>query len=311
MGYWKRAEKELKREKKNGLYPVVYVTDSLKEYQQELVEKEVDSLRELDMVNSSFQNVLSESESFQEQLQNFGQTFANINQVSRQFEDVKGEITQSVRQAQGGVEDLKNSSKQVESHFVEIEDTFQDFLEAVRNIKNCTRKIITIADQTNILALNATIEAARAGEQGKGFAVVAVEVKALADEIKKLVADVNTSITDVEEGTVKLNGSINSSQSALGESLGKVDNTYAMFDKITEAAEGATSVQEEISRAIDESDRELQSLREFFDQTRERYREVMKHINAASKLGTTKSAMFEDVDNMLSQIPPMIEDYDN
>ncbi len=311
MGYWKKAEKELKREKKDGLYPVVYVTESLKDYQQELVEKEVDSLRELDLVNSSFQNVLSKSESFQQQLQSFGQIFTNINQVSKQFEEVKSDISQSVNQAQGGVEDLKNSSKQVESHFVEIEDTFQDFLEAVRNIKNCTRKIITIADQTNILALNATIEAARAGEQGKGFAVVAVEVKALADEIKKLVAEVNDSIGDVEEGTTKLSGSIDSSQVALGESLGKVDNTYAMFDKITEAAEGATSVQEEISRTIMESDEELRALQEFFDQTRERYRDVMKHIDAASKLGTMKSAMFEDVDNMLSQIAPMIADYDS
>ncbi len=311
MGYWKKAEKELKREKKDGLYPVVYVTESLKDYQQELVEKEVDSLRELDLVNSSFQNVLSKSESFQQQLQSFGQIFTNINQVSKQFEEVKSDISQSVNQAQGGVEDLKNSSKQVESHFVEIEDTFQDFLEAVRNIKNCTRKIITIADQTNILALNATIEAARAGEQGKGFAVVAVEVKALADEIKKLVAEVNDSIGDVEEGTTKLSGSIDSSQAALGESLGKVDNTYAMFDKITEAAEGATSVQEEISRTIMESDEELRALQEFFDQTRERYRDVMKHIDAASKLGTMKSAMFEDVDNMLSQIAPMIADYDS
>lgn len=311
MGYWKKAEKELKREKKDGLYPVVYVTESLKDYQQELVEKEVDSLRELDLVNSSFQNVLSKSESFQQQLQSFGQIFTNINQVSKQFEEVKSDISQSVNQAQGGVEDLKNSLKQVESHFVEIEDTFQDFLEAVRNIKNCTRKIITIADQTNILALNATIEAARAGEQGKGFAVVAVEVKALADEIKKLVAEVNDSIGDVEEGTTKLSGSIDSSQAALGESLGKVDNTYAMFDKITEAAEGATSVQEEISRTIMESDEELRALQEFFDQTRERYRDVMKHIDAASKLGTMKSAMFEDVDNMLSQIAPMIADYDS
>ncbi len=311
MGYWKKVEKEMKQEKKDSLYPVVYVTDSLKDYQQELVEKEVDSLRELGLVNSSFQEVLRESENFQEHLKSFGHTFANIDQVSRQFDEVKGEITQSVDLAQGGVEDLKSSAKQVESHFVEIEDTFQDFLEAVRNIKNCTRKIITIADQTNILALNATIEAARAGEQGKGFAVVAVEVKALADEIKKLVAEVNGSIGDVEEGTAKLNGSINSSQAALGESLGKVDNTYAMFDKITEAAEGATSVQEEISRAIDDSRRELDSLEGFFGQTRESYREVMNHINAASKLGTTKSAMFEDVDNMLSQIPPMIADYDS
>ena len=208
------------------------------------------------------------------------------------------------------MEELKNSSKEVESHFDEIEDTFGDFLEAVKNIKKCTSKIITIADQTNILALNATIEAARAGEQGKGFAVVAVEVKALADEIKKLVAEVNSSINDVELGTEKLNSSINTSQEALEESLNKVDDTYAMFDKITEAAEGATTVQDDIARAIDESDRELQSLQDFFDRTKVKHQEVMQYINSASKLGTTKSSMFEDVDNLLSQIPYIVEDYD-
>ncbi len=39
------------------------------------------------------------------------------------------------------------------------------------------------------------------------------------------------------------------------------------------------------------------------------YQEVVRHINRASKMGTTKSAMFEDVDNMMSQIPPIIKDF--
>lgn len=310
MGYWKEAKKELKRERKSSLYPVVYVAQSLKEYEHALMQKEVDSLQELGLVNSSFHEVLQEAENFYVQLQNFGQSFSNINQASSQFEGVKGEIAQSVGKAQKGVEALKNSSKQVESHFDQIEHTFGDFLEAVKKIKKCTSKIITIADQTNILALNATIESARAGEQGKGFAVVAVEVKALAEEIKKLVAEVNTSISDVEQGTEQLNASITTSQQALEESLDKVDDTYAMFDKITEAAEGATEVQDEIARAIGESDQGLTTLQEFFERTKVKHEEVLRYIESASKLGTTKSTMFEDVDNLLSQIPPIIEDYD-
>ena len=310
MGYWKEAKKELKRERKSSLYPVVYVAQSLKEYEQELMQKEVDSLQELGLVNSSFHEVLREAENFYVQLQNFGQSFSNINQASSQFEGVKGEIAQSVGKAQKGVEALKNSSRQVESHFDQIEHTFGDFLEAVKKIKKCTNKIITIADQTNILALNATIESARAGEQGKGFAVVAVEVKALAEEIKKLVAEVNTSISDVEQGTEQLNASITTSQQALEESLDKVDDTYAMFDKISEAAEGATEVQDEIARAIGESDQGLTTLQEFFERTKVKHEEVLRYIESASKLGTTKSTMFEDVDNLLSQIPPIIEDYD-
>ena len=170
-------------------------------------------------------------------------------------------------------------------------------------------KIVSIADQTNILALNASIEAARAGEQGKGFAVVAGEVKSLSDEIKNLVDMVDASIGDVEEGTDKLSTSIHTSRQALGQSLSKVDETYEMFDNITQAAEGAESVQKEISLVIDDSKSRLQAMSGFFEKLKMHYEKVMQHIRSASKMGTTKSAMYEDIDNMMSQIPPVISDY--
>ena len=68
------------------------------------------------------------------------------------------------------------------------------------------------------------------------------------------------------------------------------------------------SVQGEISSVIDASRQELQVLRQFFDQIKDQYQEVVRHIESASKLGTTKSAMFEDMDNMISQLPPIIKE---
>ena len=290
------------------LYPVLHVAGSVKERQREIVEKEVASLQQLSMVNESFNAVLDESEKFHQKLEDFEQIFSSIGQVSEQFASVKEEISGSVRNVQNEVESLKEQTLQVETYFGEMEKTFQVFLDSIKQIKKCTNQITAIADQTNILALNASIEAARAGEHGKGFAIVAVEVKNLADQIKTLVSAVDDSIVDVESGTDRLHESITDSQGALNENIHKVNDTYQMFDNITQAAEGATEVQSEIAGVVLESKTALQSVHDFFFRTKKQYEEVVKNIDHANRLGTTKSAIFEDIDNMLSQIPPMIEE---
>ncbi|MBC5744585.1 chemotaxis protein [Lachnospiraceae bacterium MD308] len=312
MSFWNKDKREVTIEKpgeEKSLGPVLHVMDSLKDYHTELVQKEVDSLRELSKIGSSFRDVLDETEDFHQQLEDFGDHFAGIEQVSGGFSTVKETISKSVDHAQNGVEELKNSSQQVEAYFDEMGSTFGSLQEAVVKIKRCTSKIIKIAEQTNILALNASVEAARAGEQGKGFAVVAVEVKKLADEIKNLTEEVDSGINEVENGADQLNNSIVTSQKALGESIGKVNETYDMFDEITQSAEGATSVHMEISGVIDESRIALDQLCGFFDQIKDRYQDVIQHIERAGGLGTTKSAMFEDIDNMMSQIPPIIHEH--
>ena len=87
-----------------------FMTTFLGGYRKDLVQKEVDSLHELSLVKSSFNHVLQEATSFQEKLQDFGQNFFNIEQVSGEFTAVKDKIDTSVIQAQGEVAQLKNSS---------------------------------------------------------------------------------------------------------------------------------------------------------------------------------------------------------
>ena len=67
--------KKKAQDTKKSLYPVLHVTNSLKGYHTEMVQKEVASLTELGLVSSSFGNVLREADSFQNTLQDFDQTF--------------------------------------------------------------------------------------------------------------------------------------------------------------------------------------------------------------------------------------------
>ena len=291
-----------------SLYPILHVAGSLKEYQKELARKEVESLSELGRVEVSFSSVLGETDQFQEQLQDFGQSFSSINEAAGQFAQVREDITQTVSEAQERVEDLKETSSQVQASYSAMESTFEQLQTAVKEIQRCMGKIGSIADETNILAINASIEAARAGEQGKGFAVVAEKVRELAREIKELTDEVDTGVQNVEAGAVQLNKSIQVSQQTLGQGVDIVNSTSESFQQITEAAEGAASVQAEISNVIEDSQRALQVICQFFDGMKVRYQEVVKHIERTNNLGTTKSAMFEDMDNMLSQIEPIIRD---
>lgn len=294
--------------KTQDFYPIIYVADRIKEYQKQLAQKEVSSLEELRGVQTSFEAVVENNMLLQQKMDTFRDRFQSVGQVADQFDNVKNEIASSVRGAQQQVSGLKDSSELVEEHFEEIEITFADFQNSVQQIKDCMGKIVSIANQTNMLALNASIEAARAGEQGKGFAVVAEEVKNLANEIKQLVSTVDISIDDVEQGTEKLNAGITASKEAMSQSLEMVDSTYQMFDKITSAAGSADEVQSHIASALDLTNTELDAINQTITHNDTQYQKVLDHIVEANTLGTTKSSMFEDMDNMLSQIKPILQE---
>lgn len=305
----KEQEGEPKQQaEKIELYPILHVSNSLKEYQKQMLQKEVSSLEALREIETAFHEVIQENEISKEQLDTFGNEFGAVEQVSGQFVKVKNDIMESVGHAQQQVSGLKDSAAEVEEHFDEIQETFREFEQSVKEIKDCMSQIIAIANQTNTLALNASIEAARAGEQGRGFAVVAEQVRKLADGIKQLAGKVGTSIQDVEQDTQKMNESIANSKEALGKSMENVEATYSTFDHISDAAGGAEEVQRQIGEVVSSSMNELDIMSHSFDKTEAQCNRVLEQIKKANELGTTKSSMFEDMDNMLAQIEPIVKE---
>ena len=173
---------------------LVYIAESIKDCQKKLVNNEVASLTEIHDMGEAVNNVIESNTQLRNDMENFNEMFEAVNQSASKFEDVKLNILNSVHNAQGKVDELKNSSNEVRASFDEMAQGFETFKESVDQISDYMKKIIGIATQTNLLALNASIEAARAGAAGKGFAVVATEVRELADEIKVMISQVNASI---------------------------------------------------------------------------------------------------------------------
>lgn len=311
MLFKRKGNSERAAREEKSFFPVVYIAGNLKEYQQELAKKEVASLWELGQVEASFASVLEGGNQFQDKLHDLDASFSSISETAEQFGLVRGEISQAVSEARGQMEALGQTSMQVQQSYDAMAETFSQLENAIRGIQQSLSKIVSIVDQTNILAINASIEAARAGAEGRSFAVVAAQVKDLAREIRDLAGEVDSGVNDVEHRAAELSESISASQQTLGQGVGIVSQTEGSFEKITEAAESTVSVQTGISEVIGRSQEELRTLCLFFDQIRGQYQKVVKHIDSASRLGTTKSAMFEDMDNMLSQIPPLVRDLES
>lgn len=301
----------LAQEETLDMHPIIHVADSIIEYQKQLAEREVESLDEMADIQKAFVLATKENERLKDQVQELSSVFADVGQIATSFDGVKNGIVDSVGEAQQKVDELKNSSKEVSRSFGEIKSAFAGVQMSVQQIKDCMQQIIAIANQTNMLALNASIEAARAGEQGRGFAVVANEVKNLAEEIKTLVSTVDGSISEVERGTTQLNNTIEESQSVFGKNVEDADAAYGVFEQIIKAADAAKEVQEEIGEVTQSSEKRLSDVKDCFDDQEQQLQKVLAHIERANDLGTTKSSMFEDMNNLVSQLAPIAKDIQN
>ncbi len=107
--------------------------------------------------------------------------------------------------AMGMQENASQSQQQAVNIYSGTEEKLLHAIEgskAIDKIQVLSDAILEITSQTNLLALNAAIEAARAGEAGKGFAVVA-------DEIRKLAENSKNAVTQIQQVSNDVTGSVN------------------------------------------------------------------------------------------------------
>ena len=296
--------------KVNDYTPIKHIAGSISNYQKELAKKEVASLDELRFIHESFDDVLHADTSLKERIENFSEVFSTLDENTEKYETVREDISLAVEEAHSMMNMLETSTNDLSNEFSRIEDFYATLLESVKSISENIAAITAIANQTTMLALNASIEAARAGEQGRGFAVVADQVNSLSYQIKGLVDNVHGNIKNLNDGAEQLNQGISATNESLKVNIDQVAQATETIDKVNDAASGTVEVQEEIKDVAATAVRELHSFTSELDSIEDKYMDVQRHIQEANDLGTTKSILFEDIDNMLSQIEPLVNEYE-
>lgn len=301
------VSKPVTRDLQKELYPILYSKRYLDERLQELSGQEMNISREILNIRSSFDEALGSMGSLSQEVDEFCGSFQKINSVVGQFEDVEKNILASIENAQKQIAVLKSDSAKAGESFQAMDQNFNILQETVNEIKETAGGIIAVANQTNLLALNASIEAARAGEQGKGFAVVADQVGKLSYEIKNLVEKVNNSIKNVEEKTGELNQAMQDSKKALEVSQTSVDEATETFDQVKQVTYGVENVQKDIVAVVNQSEKEIQGVKEYVTISKAQYDKILQYIEAIDSYDNKKSAVFEDIHNMLMQIEPLAQ----
>ncbi len=180
-----------------------------------------ESSASLDQINESIRKIFQAIESIYKQAKKGSDSSDVIMKTASEV------YNRAVKEKQDAVLRVADMAESVQRKIEKSKD--------VEQIRDLTKNIINITEETNLLALNASIEAARAGEAGKGFTVVA-------DEIGKLAMNSAASATEIQNVTDEVIQTVDELATEAEEMITFMNETaIGGYEKLLETSESYQS----------------------------------------------------------------------
>lgn len=284
-------------------YPLDYALGSACRVVDELAEDVFLTTQKMRYANDQLAGLQNDMVSLQGEISALDDGFCDITSAADRFGDVEVEIDQSVLEAQGQMDQLKQDSNALQENFRKMTQTFDMLQGALDKIRNSLTGISEVADQTDLLALNASIEAARAGEQGKGFAVVAEEVGKLAKMSQDMVEGIHANIVEVERQSNELNKFIQASDEAMLCNIKSMEKTSRYFDDVKQSVSGTARVRDAIEGAVERNRASVRTVQDSLGATAGVYGDIIDKMDIDD---SKKGVLIEAFQNIIEQAIAMV-----
>lgn len=274
-------------------------------------EEEEQTLRDIADIEEVAKQLQDKSNTIMGNVNQFGGQFHDIISVNEELQNVADTIVETSANGNEKMTFLIDEISHIKDSIQEVHAVLDEFLLAFKEIRDTTESIIGIASQTNLLALNANIEAARAGAAGRGFAVVADEINTLASDTKMLVGQINGTMAKVEAQENKLIESFDSMNLLVDSN---VENAKETQEAIANFNTIAHTVKEKTERTVQNvlnAQEKAGNIQTEIGYEMDMYAGLDETLFKLKKQLSRKSVLFEDINNILGQLPYICEKYND